>query len=72
MREEVTAAEARVVLVAHVDALLEAAAADFDRRLRAVNAPERDFAALSAALFCARMECLLLIDRVLAQLEVVH
>ena len=67
-----TAAEARAVLVGHLDALLEAAAADFTHRLRAVHAPARDFEAVSAALFVARMEALLLIDRLIAAAQQVH
>ena len=67
-----TVAEARVVLVRVADGIIDRAGADLDRRLRACGASTRDFAALSAALFVARMECLLLIDRLLADAQRVH
>ena len=62
----------RAALVAVADDMINAAAVDFDRRLRAVRAPARDHERVSVALFVARMEILLLIDRLIAEAQRVH
>lgn len=59
-------------LVAVADDLINAAAADFDRRLRACGAPAREYEIFSAALFVLRCEALLLIDRLIAAAQQVH